>query len=149
MIKCSITEWGYLDVAEDGRPGTIPRGAADALIAAVRDAGFGEDRTEHVLIDGRRRIRAQQVVGIVSAPHVQLEILPKIDGLDQGATRRFLVHMLARVYDLDVNAGRMAQLGWQHLDLLEIVIRAFCEKLCQTTAKTPSLATFKSPPSVC
>lgn len=134
MKRYSIPEWGYLEIAEDDRSEAIPRRAANELLAAVREAGFGENG-EQVLFDGHRRLRAQQVVGVIAAPHARLEILPKIDGLDEGATRRFLVHMLAKVFDLDVNAGRMAQLGWQRSDLLEIVIRGFCERLFEVVRR--------------
>jgi len=38
--------------------------------------------------------------GVLVSPTATLEILPKIDGLNAGATRHRLIHMLARVFDL-------------------------------------------------
>ena len=78
---------------------------------------------------GHKRLRAQQIVGVLASPSVTLEILPKIDGLDTGATRHRLVQMLARVFDLDIASGSMADLGWQQHDLLEVLIRLFCDRL--------------------
>jgi 5-methylcytosine-specific restriction enzyme subunit McrC len=37
--------------------------------------------------------------------------------------------MLARVFDLDVSSGAITELGWQQHDLLEILIRLFCDRL--------------------
>ena len=37
--------------------------------------------------------------------------------------------MLARVFDLNISSGAMADLGWQRHDLLEVLIRLFCDRL--------------------
>ncbi|UGA44072.1 McrC family protein [Bradyrhizobium quebecense] len=59
-----------------------------------------------------------------------LEILPKIEGAsDDQAVRRSLVHMLAKVLDLDIATGPVTALGWQSDNMLEIIIRMFCGKL--------------------
>src|SRR5665647_769743 len=129
MIHRSMREWEYLKVAEDGNDEAISRTAADSLIAAARASGVGGEDGEVILVNGHKRLRAQQIVGVLASPSVTLEILPKIDGLDTGATRRCLVHMLARVFDLDVASGTMVDLGWQRHDLLEILIRLFCDRL--------------------
>ena len=81
------------------------------------------------MVNGHKRLRAQQVVGVLASPLATLEILPKIDGLESEGVRRNLIHMLARVFDLDVDSGAMVDLGWQRNDLLEILIRLFCNKL--------------------
>jgi 5-methylcytosine-specific restriction enzyme subunit McrC len=66
---------------------------------------------------------------VLVSPIATLEILPKIDGLDAGNIRRRLIHMLARVFDLDIASGPITDLGWQQDDLLEILIRLFCDRL--------------------
>ncbi len=129
MIHRSIREWAYLHIAEDDGDEVISRAAADSLVATARALRIGGEDGEAILINGHRRLRAQQIVGVLASPSVTLEILPKIDGLDAGATRRCLVHMLARVFDLNVASGAMADLGWQRHDLLEILIRLFCDRL--------------------
>ena len=100
-------------------------------MAVARTARIGGQDGERILVDGHRRLRAQQVVGILAAPSATLEILPKIDALDEGATRQRLVHMLASVHDLQIAAGSLTQVGWQEHDLLEVLIRLFCERLFQ------------------
>jgi 5-methylcytosine-specific restriction enzyme subunit McrC len=74
-------------------------------------------------------LRAQQVVGVLAAPDISLEILPKIDGLEQDGTRINLVRMLARTLDLKIADGALTPVGWQRHDMLEILIRLFCDKL--------------------
>ncbi len=134
MRSLSVREWEYLPVAGVADPGTATRAEADELIQAARRAQDTLWRSggdgERVLIDGRHRLRAQQVVGVLVGRNVALEILPKIDGAgDAGKTRRNLVHMLARVLDLRLADDSLAQLDWQRHDLLEILISIFCRKL--------------------
>ncbi|WP_171947949.1 McrC family protein [Bradyrhizobium erythrophlei] len=81
-------------------------------------------------MDRSSSLLAQQVVGVLVANGVTLEILPKIEGAsDDQAIRRSLIHMLARVLDLDIATGPVTALGWQCENVLEIIIRLFCEKL--------------------
>lgn len=129
MIGRSLLEWSYLAVDDTGVDPAITRPVADSLIAVAKAGHLGGDDGETVLVNGHRRLRAQQVVGVLASPLATLEILPKIDGLGEADIRRNLVHMLARVFDLDVAAGAMADLGWQRHDLLEILIRLFCDRL--------------------
>ncbi len=133
MIRRSIREWEYLDVSDVGADSAVTRAQADRLLAVARVAQAslrpGGSESERILVDGRKRLRAQQVVGVLTVPGVFLEILPKIDGLDEGATRANLVHMLARIFTLKIADGALAPLGWQRQDLLEILIRLFCDKL--------------------
>lgn len=126
-----IREWDYIDVAETGGDGVVSRAAADSLVAAARACHIGGLEGENILINGHRRLRAQQVVGVLAAPGATLEILPKIDGLEgnDGETRKRLIHMLARVLDIPVADGAITDLGWQKDDLLEILIRLFCDRL--------------------
>lgn len=128
MIRRTLREWEHLSVSNEADSTGITRAQADQLLAAARSATIGGLDGERVLVDGGRRLRAQQVVGVVVANDITLEILPKIDG-DAGTARTSLVHMLATVHDLKVDAGPLAELNWQSRDLLEILIRLFCDKL--------------------
>jgi 5-methylcytosine-specific restriction enzyme subunit McrC len=135
MIRATVREWGYLEVSDEPSEGAVTRSAADALLGIARTLRVGGADGESILLDGRRRLRAQQVVGVLSAREASLEILPKIDNLDAGATRRNLVHMLARVLDLEVSAGALDRLDWQREDLLELLIRLFCDQLFEAVRR--------------
>lgn len=129
MIRRSVREWDYIPIEEPG-PGSFSRAAADRVVecaAAVRSAGLDGER---ILVNHPKKLRAQQVVGVIAADDVTLEILPKIDGNESdAAARRSLVHMLAAVLDLDIVDGGLTDLGWQRDDMLEILIRLFCDRL--------------------
>ena len=129
MIRRSLREWQYLPVNDSEEDGAISRVLADRLVETARAARIGGDDGEGILVNGARKLRAQQVVGVIAADGITLEILPKIDGADDAATRRNLVHMLATVLDLEIASGSMTELGWQRYDLLEILIRLFIDKL--------------------
>lgn len=132
MIRASVREWEAISLTKlGGRPG------GDRLLRvareAQRDLRLGGADGERVLVNGVERLRAQQVVGVVAAPGVSLEILPKIDGLehdeDGRRTRTNLVRMLARTLDLKMAPGVLTALEAQSHDLLEILIRLFVERL--------------------
>jgi 5-methylcytosine-specific restriction enzyme subunit McrC len=134
MKSLSVREWDYLPVGGGQALDCLTRAEADSLLGAARLAQETLWRSggdgERILVDGRHRLRAQQVVGVLVANGVSLEILPKIDDSTSAAqTRRNLVHMLARTLDLSVADGSMANLGWQQHDLLEILISIFGNKL--------------------
>jgi 5-methylcytosine-specific restriction enzyme subunit McrC len=133
MIRRTIQEWGYLPVTRDGGNQTVTRSQANRLIAAARAAQaslrLAGSEGERILVDYGKRFRAQQVVGVLAAPGISLEILPKIDGLEQDGTRINLIRMLARTLDLKIAGGALMPVGWQHRDVLEILIRLFCDKL--------------------
>jgi len=135
IIRRSVREWEYLPVSADGSETGLSRAEADQLLlvaqAAQSTLNLGGEDVESILVNGVSRIRAQQVVGILVAPGVALEILPKIDGLetDDRQTRVNLVRMLARTHNLSIAEGALTSLGRQEHDLLEILIRIFATKL--------------------
>ena len=129
MITRTILEWGYLGVGDGLDANAITRVAADALMATARASKIGGADGEAILVNGHRRLRAQQIVGVVAAPGITLEILPKIDGLTKEGARHSLLKMLARVFDLKIASGAMADLGSQRHDLLELLIKLFCDQL--------------------
>ena len=128
MIRRALREWDYLPISRTAEDPGVTRDQADHLLAAARRTALGGADGEGVLVDGGRRLRAQQVVGVLVTADVTLEILPKIDG-DAMTARRTLVHMLAAVHDFKIDAGPLTDVGWQSHDLLEILIRLFCDKL--------------------
>lgn len=74
-------------------------------------------------------LRAGQVVGVLATPGVNLEILPKIDAENNEGIRKSLIRMLALTRDLPIADHELAQLGIQHENLLEILIRIFADRL--------------------
>lgn len=118
-------EWQELRV-EDG---SLSEAQADRLhglaVQAARQLSLPETG---VLTRTHHGLRAQQVTGILSIPGLTVEILPKIEGED-GAVRSALIRMLAVAYDLRVSEGELSSLQTQRRDLLELLIRLFCERL--------------------
>lgn len=139
MIRRTILEWGALPYGEGDD--SIPAGAADRLMAVARASPLGGKDGGRILTHGRRTLGARQVVGVLAADGVALEILPKIDvpGADgaaaYGQIRQRLVHRLAVALDLDIAAGAMTKLSWQKETLLEILIGLFARKLADEVRK--------------
>ena len=121
----TLREWETLRVGA----GALSRGRAERLHAiaerAARRLGLPETG---VLTRTVRGLKAGQVVGVLSAPGITLEILPKIGG-NKGAERLALIHMLAVAWDLPITDGELAALRTQRHDLLELLIRLFAERL--------------------
>jgi len=132
MICRTIREWesiGYGSGEDE-----IPEAQAGRLAAVAQASIFSGRGGEGVLEYGRKSLRARGIVGIVATPNCQLEILPKIEAgrehnVSDTTLRSRLIHMLAVIYDLPIEAGSMIRLGWQRETVLELLIRLFCEKL--------------------
>ena len=139
MIRRTVLEWGSLPYGKGDEE--ICESAADRLMAVARASPLGGKDGGRILVHGRRTLGARQVVGVLAADGVSLEILPKIDvpGADgaaaHGQIRQRLVHMLAVAMDLDIAAGTMTELGWQKETLLEILIGLFARKLADEVRK--------------
>jgi 5-methylcytosine-specific restriction enzyme subunit McrC len=125
-----LREWERLAFGTE--PGQIPEPLAERLVAV---AGGASRTAGEVLEHHRHHIRARGVVGVLAAPGVSLEILPKIDlpaGADgDAAVRRRLVHMLAVALDLRIDTGAVTALSWQNETLLDLLIRIFADKLTE------------------
>jgi len=133
MIRRTVLEWGALPYGEG--EDCIPEGAAKRLAAVAQASSLRREGGARILSLEDRKLKAEQVVGVVVADGVSLEILPKIDfPADQGKPsfgriRRQLVHMLAVALNLDVATGAVTDLGWQKENLLEILIGLFSTRL--------------------
>lgn len=131
----TVLEWGYVTIDESGSNGTLTRAKTDRLLAVAQASKLGGEDGVRILTDHHRRLRAQQVVGVIAADGATLEILPKIDfpggGLETSAAsiRQRLIHMLAVALDLEIDLGDVTRLGTQQDTLLEILIRVFSQKL--------------------
>ena len=97
-------------------------------LCPIADRAKKRLKVPSVLERTRTGLKAAGVVGIVAAPGVTLEILPKIDGED-GAVRKALVSMLSVAWGLRVADGELAGLDTQRNDLLEVLIGLFANRL--------------------
>lgn len=77
----------------------------------------------------RTTLKAQQFVGVIQLGADAIEIIPKIDGLNEQASRINLFRMLARTRRLAIHETDVARLAEQNLNILEIFVRLFCDKL--------------------
>ena len=132
MIRRTLREWQRIGYGED--EASIPQAQADRIAAIAARSAFAGRGGDGVLEHGRKGLRARGVVGVIATEGCQLEILPKIEAAgERGASEAFLrqrlVHMLAIVHDLRIDAGAMTQLGWQKDTVLELLIRLFAAKL--------------------
>ena len=138
MIRRTIREWERIGYGVDKT--TIPAPQADRIAATARASAFSGTGGEGVLEHGRKGLRARGVVGVLATPDCQLEILPKIEGagesgVDNATLRRRLIHMLAMVWNIRIDAGAITQLGWQRDTILELLIRLFCGKLADAVRR--------------
>lgn len=139
VIRRTVLEWGSLPYGKGDD--AICEEAADRLMAVARACPMGGKDGGNILTHGRRALGARQVVGVLAADGVTLEILPKIDvsGAEEvmahAQIRHRLVHMLSVALDLDLAAGAMTGLGWQKETLLEILIGLFARKLADEARK--------------
>ena len=163
MIRRTIREWEWIFYGTNDTE--IPETHATKLVKEARTRArllnlakeerarlskrLG-DRNKVVVLesgrkDGRKALRARGVVGVIATPGCQLEILPKIEGAGESSVedptkrnrlmRNRLIHMLAVTRDLAIDAGGVAQLGWQRDTILEVVIRHFCTKLADAVCQ--------------
>ena len=130
MTHLTIHEWGHAKFGERG----LSREHAHALHAAACEHPLAHDDATNILVLGRDRIIARQMVGMVSVKGCSLEILPKVDP-DAGAAesndtvRGRLVRMLDVALGLDLDIGAEAAIARQKNTLLEILIDAFATRL--------------------
>jgi 5-methylcytosine-specific restriction enzyme subunit McrC len=136
MIFRTLQEWKTINCGDT--PDEIPTWAADRIAAVASKSKLAKRSGAGVLEHGRKGLTAKGVVGVIAAADCMLEILPKIDFPGEGdlhlnrSIRRRLVHMLAVVLDLNIDAGRLTKLDSQNDTLLELLIRLFSVKLADT-----------------
>ncbi|CUH81954.1 McrC family protein [Tropicibacter naphthalenivorans] len=131
MTLLTVREWGYVDL---GPEAALTRAQADGLLDLADRAAPAlklkpsTEEGEKILLDGRRKLRAQQVVGVLATKSATLEILPKIDR-DDGGARAELIHMLAVVQGLDLSTLDLAGMDAQNHSLLELLMALFAADL--------------------
>lgn len=127
MTPYRLREWNRLPFGEETK--CIPESDATRLCEAAARLPLGGGDGSKILTLEHSGVRAGQVVGLLAAEGCAIEILPKIDGVEDGGVRRRLVHMLNVAYSLDIDTSGVSELGWQRNDLLEILILLFARKV--------------------
>ncbi len=133
MIRRSVHEWQSLDFGD--ADDQIPIWAGDRLAGVAKNVNVGRGDGSDIITMGRRNLSVGQVVGVLNSSGAALEILPKIDGLEDGGIRHRLIHMLNVVLKLNIDTAGITALSWQSNDLLEILIRLFAERLHEATRR--------------
>jgi 5-methylcytosine-specific restriction enzyme subunit McrC len=77
----------------------------------------------------RSHVQTSQYVGMLAAADARLEILPKIDNLGTGDTRRVLMRMIGIAWDVPVRDGEVTGHDYQNCVLLELLIGLFARRL--------------------
>ncbi len=115
--------------------GELPRDLDHKLIDRLHkfDTSFvGKGKKSPVFQWGRQSVKANHYVGVVQIPGLTVEILPKIDrdGVqsDQLAQKN-LLYMLSYTRNISFEARDLAALTLKPMPLMEILIKAFAEKL--------------------
>lgn len=129
MTHITIREWGHAKFGEG-----LAREQGHALHAAACEHPLAREDATNILVLGRDRIVARQMVGMVAAKGCSLEILPKVDpdadeNESETTVRSRLVRMLDIALGLDLDIGGEAAIARQKSTLLEILIDAFATRL--------------------
>ena len=134
MIRRTVLEWGRIPYGND--TDSIPEDDARCIERIAQKSSLSKRSSGRIVQCDKNGLKAKGVVGVISTPTCQLEILPKIEGdscgdirISQGAARKHLIHMLATVEDLGVTNGRFGKLGFQGETLLETLICLFCDEV--------------------
>lgn len=131
MSHYTVHEWGQLKIGGGG--GEIALSHGEALHAAACAHPSAHEDGTNILVRRHDRLVARQMVGMISAPGCSLEILPKVDPEgrpeDEHQVRRRLVRMLDIALGLDISMSSTADMARQNVTLLDILIRAFGDKL--------------------
>ncbi|MGI9250174.1 MAG: McrC family protein [Pseudohongiellaceae bacterium] len=142
MIHRTISEWEVIKHDPDlDNEKTIPDEAASRIAATAAAFSLSGLSGRRVLEHRRDGLRARGVVGLIAAEGCSLEILPKIDIHDSDTTeenvkiRQRLIYMLEVALDIRIDVGMITELEWQKETLLEVLIRAFSEKLIEAVRK--------------
>lgn len=136
MTHRTIREWGRVAVG----PGGFTSNQAEALLAAARAHPLSNKHGTNILIDRRTHLYAQQMVGMVAGEGCSLEILPKVDpdgpdSEDEESVRKRLVRMIDIALGLGLSEGAHAAIARQDETLLDVLIRAFADRLLTETRR--------------
>lgn len=141
MTHLTVHEWGRRLVHNAAGPaprGAFSRAEANALLRAARSHTLANRSGTNILVDRYSELGAQQVVGVIAAPGCSLEILPKIDTVEDETDetiRTRLVAMLNVALGLKLGDGQALAMARQKETLLDILIRLFADRLLAETRR--------------
>lgn len=131
MPLLSLCEHDRLSIGvEHPDTDTVTQAQATALRALKKTYGF--DVFKYL---DEKTLVCKQYIGTVQIGDLTVEVLPKIDGLNDTQIRQNLVRMLSTTIDLDISEGDASRVSTQSHSILEILIRLFCDKLFEQVHK--------------
>ncbi|RKQ69723.1 5-methylcytosine-specific restriction enzyme subunit McrC [Litorimonas taeanensis] len=130
MRTLTIFEHAYVSISDKPAEGRLMQADVEALDLAQKSMGANA-----FAWDGRNRIKASQFVGIIAAPGIRLEILPKIDKSENIETRGTLIKMIAAALSIPIYDGDITPLNSQDQDFLEILVLVFARRLASEVRK--------------
>ena len=122
----TIREWGHLSIGKDG---VSPEAAGRLHKLAERERRRLRTPQPILTRTASSSLQAGQVVGVLAVPGASVEILPKIGDDEDRAVRVALARMLAVAWGLPVADSEPALLATQRMDLLEVLVRLFADRL--------------------
>lgn len=130
MTHLTIHEWGHARFGAN----ELTRESAHVLHAQACQHPLAHEDATNILVLGRDRLVARQMVGMVAAKGCSLEILPKVDpdageSESDATVRARLVRMLDVALGLDLDLGAEAAIDRQRDTLLDVLIGAFVTRL--------------------
>ncbi|QVM85182.1 McrC family protein [Novosphingobium decolorationis] len=133
MRHLACPEWGRIAVAQKGAQGALSPREALALEQAARSHPLGGRDGCAILTHYRDHVKVGQLVGVLSAPGISLEILPKIDPAshldNRSSLRARLVSLIDLAHDLRLAEGEAAAMARGAETLLDLFIRIFATRL--------------------
>jgi len=126
-VKLSVFEQGLLPVriSADQEQGCIDSRLAESLLEMGEGMG-----ARLASWHGRHALRLHQYVGALRVGELQLEVLPKLDGLaDAAEVRRNLLSMLALTQDLEVRASELIEFLENTEPFISALARLYCRRL--------------------
>ena len=88
----------------------------------------------------RAELRLRSWVGVLQVHGLTVEILPKIESIDDQTTRRNLVYMLSVCRALPFRERDMAAMGLDRLPLVEAILTKFAQRLLTELQRGPDQA---------
>ena len=123
--QISVSEYDRIRVSDDG-VGSCTLTSREARSLRTLNKIHGREIFKFA---DEESLIAQQFVGVAQVEGLLIEVLPKIDDLDESNARYNLVGMLCVALGMDISEGHGALVGRQNFGLLEVLIRIFCDKL--------------------
>lgn len=124
MKSITVFEYGEIVISDEVTVNqSVTNRQADQLLDLK-----SQYRENIFTLSGRKKLNARQFVGIVQAGDVLVEVLPKIEGIDNSTIRHNLMGMLAKTRKLDIRDGEITNTASQP-NLFEIIVRLFCDRL--------------------